>query len=219
MYSSCYGEDTRSGKVMYKAQRECFETENMGTLVSDNTRDRLVQHADAEYSIMGNSTTVNNFAEARYVMSLNACTTLDLEQWRMFEGGHDDEEYTEEENKLSAMKEEGMISHGAVRLKKGLELSMQDTSDGEGKLSSTEEKKQQYNTWTRELVELQKDSQVDRKRMRELDHGFDDLIAKIYETVLHDDTWGEAGGGENNMKWFGTCRDHGPIQKRKQGTS
>ena len=195
MYNSCYGEDTPNGKLMYKAQRECFENENMGTLVSENTMDRLVQHDDAEYPIMGKGTTVNNLAEARYVMSLNSCTTLDLEQWRMFEGGYDEDEDAEEENQLSAITEEAMISHGAGRLKKGLELSMQDTSDGEGELCSAEEKKEQYNKWTRELVELQKDSRVDRKRMKELDRGFDDLIAKMYETVLHDDEWGEPGGG------------------------
>ena len=58
---------------------------------------------------------------------------------------------------------------------------------------------------------MQKDSRVDRKRMKELDRGFDDLIAKMYETVLHDDEWGAAGGGENTMEWFDTCEDHGLI--------
>ena len=79
------------------------------------------------------------------------------------------------------------MSHGAERLKRGVELLMQDPSDGEDKLCSEEEKKEQYNKWKRELVELQKDPRVDRQRMKELDHGFDELIAKIYDTVLHDD--------------------------------
>ena len=30
MYNSCYGEDTPNGKLMYKAQRECFEKEKNG---------------------------------------------------------------------------------------------------------------------------------------------------------------------------------------------
>ena len=126
----------------------------MGTLVSENTRDSLVQHADAEYPIVGNGTPVNMFAEARCFMSLNACTPLDLEQWRMFEGGHDEEEYAAEENKPSAITEEAIILHGVVRLKRGLELSMEDTSDGESELCPKEEKKEQYNKWIRELVKL-----------------------------------------------------------------
>ena len=117
-----------------------------------------------------------------------------------FEGGHDEEEHAVEENKPLAITEEAMLSHGAVRLKKGLDFLMQDTSDGKGELCLAEEKKEQYNKWTRELVELQKDSRVDLKKIEALDRGFDDLIAKMYETVLHDDEWGKAGGGENNME-------------------
>ena len=30
MYNSCYGEDSPSGKLMYRAQRECFENEKNG---------------------------------------------------------------------------------------------------------------------------------------------------------------------------------------------
>ena len=37
LYNSCYGGDSPNGALMYKAQRECFENENMGTLVSDLT--------------------------------------------------------------------------------------------------------------------------------------------------------------------------------------
>ena len=59
----------------------------------------------------------------------------------------------------------------------------------------THENKEQYNKWTRELVELQKDPRVDKQRMKQLDHGFDELIAKMYDTVLHDDNWGTRGGG------------------------
>ena len=189
----------------------------MGTLVSDETTHKLVQSADADYPIMGIGTTEKDLDEAKYVMSLNACTTLDLEQWRMFECGYDKEEGVEEENKRSAISEEAIMSHGAERPKKGLELSMQDPSDGEGELCSAAEEKEQYNKWTRELVKLQKDPRVDRQRMKELDRGFDELIAKMYDTVLHDDKWGTRGGEENKIEWFGMSGDHGPVQKRKRG--
>ena len=161
MYNSCYGEDSPNGALMYTAQRECFENERMGTLVSENTMHKLVHDDDAEYPIMGISMTEKDFDEAKYVMSLNACTTLDLEQWRMFECGYDEEEGTDEEQKCAALSEEAIMSHGAERLKKGLELSMQDPNDGEGELCSGEEKIEQYNKWTRKLIELQKDPRVD----------------------------------------------------------
>ena len=79
------------------------------------------------------------------------------------------------------------MSHGAEQLKKGLELLIQDPNDGKGELSSEEEKKEQYNNRKRKLVQLQKDPRVDRQRMKKLDHDFDELIAKMYDTVLHDD--------------------------------
>ena len=49
---------------------------------------------------MGIRTTEKDFDEAKYVMSLNACTTLDLEQWRIFECDYDKEEGTEEEKNV-----------------------------------------------------------------------------------------------------------------------
>ena len=52
--------------------------------------------------------------------------------------------------------------------------------------------------------------------MKQLDHGFDELIAKMYDTVLHDDNWGTRGGGENQMEWFGVSGDNAPVQKRKR---
>ena len=112
-----------------------------------------------------------------------------------------------------------MISQVAVGLKKGLQLSMQDASDGEGDLCTEGEQQERFNNWTRKLSELQRDPRIDRKRMKELDCGFDDLIAKLYETVLHDTKWGEAGGGKNSLEWYGNCGDHAPVQKRKRGAS
>ena len=53
--------------------------------------------------------------------------------------------------------------------------------------------------------------------MKELGRGFDELIAKMYDTVLHDEKWGTRGGGENKIEWFGMSGDHGPVQKRKRG--
>ena len=79
MYNSCYGEDSPNGKLMHKAQRECFENEKMGMLVSDNTRHKLVHHDDADYPIIGIGTNEKDLDEEKYMMSLNACTTPDLE--------------------------------------------------------------------------------------------------------------------------------------------
>ena len=35
--------------------------------------------------------------------------------------------------------------------------------------------------------------------MKELDHDFDELIAKMYDTVLHDDKWGTLGGEKTRL--------------------
>ena len=91
-----------------------------------------------------------------------------------------------------------MISHAAAGLKKGLALLLQDASDGEGDVCTESEKTERYSNWTRKIASLQKYDRVNRKRMKELDCGLDELIEKIYETVLEEGEWGEAGGGPKN---------------------
>ena len=88
---------------------------------------------------------------------------------------------------------------------------------GKVNFAQKKRKKEQCNKWTRELVELHNVSQVDRQRMKELDRSFDELIAKMYDTVLHDDEWVTRRGGENKIEWFGMSGDHGPVQKQKRG--
>ena len=78
MYNSCYNEDSPNGKLMHKAQREYLENENMGTMVSGSTLEKLIGDDDAEYPILGRGATAQDFNEARYVMSTNPVTTLDL---------------------------------------------------------------------------------------------------------------------------------------------
>ena len=108
----------------------------------------------------------------------------------MFENGHvldkyaDEESEWEDETPLLLLGGLAVISQVAVGLKKGLELSMQDASDREGNMCTKGEQQERFNNWTRKLSELQKDPRIDRKRMKELDRGLDDLIAKLYETVL-----------------------------------
>ena len=87
---------------------------------------------------------------------------------------------------MSVLGEFGAISQAAAGLKKGLALSMQDASDEAGYLFTNREKIERCNNWTRKLAALQKDDRVNRKRMKELVRGLDELIEKIYETVLDD---------------------------------
>ena len=105
-----------------------------------------------------------------------------------------------------------MISQAAAGIKKGLDLSMQDASDGEGSLSTESEITERYNNWTRKLAAVQQNGRVNRKKMKELDRGLDELIGKLYDTVLDDGKWGQAGGGEKSMEWYGN-------PKRKRGES
>ena len=53
--------------------------------------------------------------------------------------------------------------------------------------------------------------------MKELDCGLDELIQKVYKTVLEEGEWGEASGGRGKMEWYGTCGDYSPNPKRKRG--
>ena len=69
-----------------------------------------------------------------------------------------------------------MISQAAADLKRGLDLSMQNASEEEGDLYTESENTEMYNNWTRKLVDVQKDNRVDRKSMKELDRGLDELI-------------------------------------------
>ena len=96
---------------------------------------------------------------------------------------------------------------------------MQDASDKEGDLCTKGEQQYWFNNWMRKLSKLQRDPLIDRKIIKELNRGFDDLIAKLYEMVLHDNEWGEAGGGKNSLEWYRSCGDHAPVQKRKRGAS
>ena len=96
MYNSSYGDNSPNVELMFKAQRECFENENMGSLVSEKTMQTLVGDNDTHYPILGRGTSVKEFNEARYVMSTNPCTRLDLERCRMFENGHLSDEYDDD---------------------------------------------------------------------------------------------------------------------------
>ena len=90
-------------------------------------------------------------------MSTNPVTTLDLERYRMFENGHVSDEYADEESEwedetpLLSLGEFAVISQLAVGLKKGLELSIHDASDGEGDLCTEGEQQERFNNWTRKL--------------------------------------------------------------------
>ena len=55
--------------------------------------------------------------------------------------------------------------------------------------------------------------------MTELDRGLEELVAKLYETILDNNAWGEAGRGKTCMEWYGNCEDHALIQKHKRGAS
>ena len=129
----------------------------------------------------------------------------------MFEKGHVSDKYDndssdwEDNTPLSSLAEFGVISQAAAGIKKGLDLSMQDASDGEGSLSTESEITERYNNWTRKLAAVQQNGRVNRKRMKELDRGLDELIGKLYDTVLDDGEWGQAGGGGKSMEWYGTC--------------
>ena len=71
MYNSCYDEDSPNGKLMHKAQREYLENENMGTMVSGSTLEKLIGDDDTEYPIFWGGATAQVFNEARYVVSAN----------------------------------------------------------------------------------------------------------------------------------------------------
>ena len=141
-----------------------LKTKKMGTLVSDETMQKLIRHDDVEYPILGSGTTEADWKEAQYVMSLNACTILDLERWRMTESDFDESEGTGEGKQCSVISEQVVMSQEEERLKKGLELSMHDPEEGVDELCTEKENTEHYNKWTRELVELQKDPRVDRKQ-------------------------------------------------------
>ena len=145
MYNSCYGDDSPNGKLMYRAQRECFENEKMGTLMNDATMKLLVCDNDVEYPILGSGTTEADWKEAQYVMSLNACTILDLERWRMTESDFDESVGTGDGKQCSVISEQAVMSQEAERLKKGLELSMHDPEEGVNKLCIEKEKTEHYN--------------------------------------------------------------------------
>ena len=64
---------------------------------------------------------------------------------------------------------------------------------------------------------MQKENRVDMKRMKELDCGLDDLINKLYDVVIDDNGWVQAGGDKKSMEWYEKCGDfaHNPKWKRR----
>ena len=93
---------------------------------------------------------------------------------------YDNEESGREDNTpVSSLGEFGVISQTDTVLPKGLDLLMQDASDGEGDLRLDSKITERYNNWTRKIADVQKDNRVNRKRMKELDCGLDELISKL----------------------------------------
>ena len=104
MYVTSYGSDTAAGDLMHDAQVECFAHEHDGIKITDEFYRLLIDEEGLEktkadirqsggdvenelFPILGPNTTMNDFEEAEYVMSVPTCTKIDLELYRMEKSG------------------------------------------------------------------------------------------------------------------------------------
>ena len=102
----------------------------------------LSAEGGAVYPILGPNTKEKDFDEARFVMSLDTCTTLVLEDYRLYEEGHIPDEYDDDDSNyegrqpLSALAEFGVVTTVAKALNKAVEEFTKEVNTGDGELTS-----------------------------------------------------------------------------------
>ena len=130
LFNSQYSASGSIRDMLYKAQRECFENNNMRTLVSKITMTMLSGDRDAVYPILGPNTTQKDFNEARFIMSTEAYTTLNFERYQLYDEGHvsdncdDDDSNFKDNQPLSALAKFGVVITVAKSFNHGVEESM-----------------------------------------------------------------------------------------------
>ena len=70
----------------------------MGICVREITLTMSSAESGTVYPIFGPNTTEKDFDEARFIMSTDTCTTLDLERYRLYEECHVSDEYDDDDS-------------------------------------------------------------------------------------------------------------------------
>ena len=110
----------------------------MGICVREITLTMSSAESGAVYPILGPNITEKDFDEARFIIILDTCTTLDLEGYYLYEEGHVSDEYDDDDSNYEdrhpffALAEFGVVTTVATALKTAVEVSMREVSTGEG---------------------------------------------------------------------------------------
>jgi len=234
-FNAHYGDDTELGKWLYKAQRDCFEYENEGTQVSEDYAQKLVGNEDDEYPILGKNTSWDDFREAEFVLTQNACTRYDLEVYRMKEDSDEESSDSSDSNindgptlgeliHIADKKKRVVLTDMSKRMQRDIKASMDDECNSGTKLEdcdnellhTDEEKHDLRKKWIDEMDRILNTESVSKDMVNELDKDITESMSKLWDK--HCDMWGKSGGGENKMEWFGHTGSISKPQKRKRGT-
>ena len=125
MYNSHYADKGPVGKLMYRAQNECFAHINMGVCVTTKFSSQLKGASDPQYPILGKYTSTSDYNEAKFVMNNDPCTAQELEKFCMSNnGGKDCQSIPRQKDVEQSVKNSGdqfgVISEVGQQMKEGV---------------------------------------------------------------------------------------------------
>jgi len=209
-----------------------FVTTCSGTQVNDDFLAKLVGSDDDDYPKLGPNTTETDLTEALFVKNNPACTRWDLELFRLEESLDDNDVAACRELRNSDLvkgekrEDEMVISSIAARMKEKIRESSEKTSakmrdeGGDGMdldmckfRPINEEIFDMRKGWVDALDDLTEDTRVDYNMLKDLDLEIWAAIDRVREKV--DEKWGQNGGGEGVMEWYGTTGDRFEKNKKR----
>ena len=228
MYNSHYGDKGPVGKLMYRAQNECFDNKNMGVCVTTKFSLQLKGTSDAQYPILGKYTSTSDYNEAKFVMNNGPCTAQELEKFRIYNNECQDlpsivnnqnvrNDYDDGVEVLvtNAVDEFGVISDVGQQMKEGVAQSKVGGKKDNKRLLTENERDEWYKRHIDKVKEILYDERFTKSNMQHLEESMDNVILDAYENVNKVDE--KKIGGDNRLEWFGTTGTNVKRPKRKKG--
>ena len=154
---------------MYKAQKRSFETEGLGTMITDETANTLTGSLADTYPILGKNTTMEDLVEAKFVMGSQCpCTVLELERRRAYaerdNSGSDAD--LPDNTPLAMLDTYSFSSEAADKMKEAIRQPALEPNVPTNRLSTLDERQETYNDIMRKVTHVQDDCRISQQQMK-----------------------------------------------------